>query len=128
MQHTDLSCLSSVFGVMQIQGQLPMILRNSQKDWLRLGGIHLKRTKVFVQLYFKATVELDFLLVPGTITRRFGELASTIQHNNLHPAVVSTLTDLSGKVKGMYRLLDLIEESGSNGYGKRRPSYADSLG
>lgn len=128
MQHTDLSCLSSVFGVMQIQGQLPMILRNSQKDWLRLGGIRSKRTKVFVQLYFKATVELDFLLVPGPITRRFGELASTIQQNNLHPAVVSTLTDLSGKVKGMYRLLDLIEESGSNGYGKRRPSYADSLG
>jgi len=30
------------------------------------------------------------------------------------------LTDLVGKVKGMYRLLDLIGESGSNGYGKRR--------
>ena len=27
----------------------------------------------------------------------------------------------------MYRLLDLVEESGSNGYGERRPSRADSL-
>ena len=30
------------------------------------------------------------------------------------------MTDLAGQVKGMYRLLDLIGESGSNGYGKRR--------
>ena len=30
----------------------------------------------------------------------------------------SSPLDLAGAVKGMYRLLDLINESGSNGYGK----------
>jgi hypothetical protein len=30
----------------------------------------------------------------------------------------SSLLDLAAAVKGMYRLLDLINESGSNGYGK----------
>ena len=75
-------------------------------------------------------VELAFLLVPVPISRRFGEFAHPIQQNpqlSSQPAVVPTLTDLSGKVKGMYRLLDLIEESGSNGYGEWRSSHADSL-
>ena len=34
--------------------------------------------------------------------------------------------DLADEVKGMYRLLDLISESGSNGYGKE-PSNSRSL-
>ena len=33
----------------------------------------------------------------------------------------SSLLDLAPAVKGMYRLLDLINESGSNGYGKGPP-------
>lgn len=44
---------------------------------------------------------------------------------------VGLFVDLSGndpveKVKGMYRLLDLIGESGSNGYGRRHLSWSDS--
>jgi len=50
--------------------------------------------------------------VPGLTTRRFGEFANTIHQTpqySPHPVVVPTLTaDLAGKVKGMYRLLDLI--------------------
>ena len=75
-------------------------------------------------------VELAFLLVPVPISRRFGEFAHPIQQNpqyNPHLAVVPTLIDLAEKLKGMYRLLDLIEESGSNGYGEWRSSHADSL-
>ena len=52
---------------------------------------------------------------------RFGALAHPIQQNaqySPHLEVVPTSIDLAGKVKGMYRLLDLIEESGSNGYGE----------
>jgi hypothetical protein len=67
------------------------------------------------------TIGLAFLLIPGAISRRFGEFENDIQQNpqfSPHPAVVPTLTDLAGKVRGMYRLLDLIEESGSNGYGE----------
>ena len=59
-------------------------------------------------------------VVSGPITRRLGEFANNIQQNaqyNPHPAVVSTSSDLVWKIKGMYRLLDLIGESGSNGYG-----------
>ena len=66
-------------------------------------------------------IELACLLVTGPITRRFGEFAHPIQQNpqyNPHPAVVPTSTDLAGKVKGMYRLLELTKESGSNGYGE----------
>jgi hypothetical protein len=73
----------------------------------------------------------SLLLVPGPIARRFGEFANNIQQNaqyNQHPTVVPTSTDLVGKVNGMYRLLDLIGESGSNGYGRRRSLNADSLG
>ena len=33
----------------------------------------------------------------------------------------STSVDLANEVKGMYRLLDLISESGCNGYGKNPP-------
>ena len=33
----------------------------------------------------------------------------------------STSVDLADKFKGMYRLLDLISESGSSGYGKNLP-------
>ena len=66
-------------------------------------------------------VELAFLLVPVPISRRLGDFAHPIQQNaqySPHLAVVPTSIDLVGKVKGMYRLLDLIEESGSNGYGE----------
>lgn len=59
-------------------------------------------------------------VVPGPMARRFGEFANNIQQNaqyNQHPAVVSTSSDLVWKIKGMYRLLDLIGESGSSGYG-----------
>lgn len=33
-----------------------------------------------------------------------------------------TSADLVDEVKGMYRVLELISESGTNGYGKERPS------
>ena len=65
-------------------------------------------------------VELASLLVPVPISRRFEEFAYPIQQNaqyKPHLAVVPTLIDLAEKIKGMYRLLDLIEESGSNGCG-----------
>lgn len=68
--------------------------------------------------------------VPGQITQRFGEFANTIQQHakyRSHSAVVPTLTDLAGKVKGMYRLLDLIGESGSNGYVDKVIISQDSL-
>lgn len=35
---------------------------------------------------------------------------------------VPTSPDLADEVKGMYRVLDLISESGTNGYGEERPS------
>ncbi|KAH9047539.1 hypothetical protein EDB83DRAFT_2267127 [Lactarius deliciosus] len=55
----------------------------------------------------------------GQITRCPGEYENTKQQDrqyNRHPPVAPTLIDLAGKVKGMCRLLDLIGESGSNGY------------
>ncbi|KAH9047121.1 hypothetical protein EDB84DRAFT_1462824 [Lactarius hengduanensis] len=68
--------------------------------------------------------------VPGQSTRRLGEYGNTIQQDaqyNRHPPVAPTLTDLAGKVKGMYRLLDLIGESGSNGYVDKVIISQDSL-
>jgi|SRR6266404_6530016 len=38
-----------------------------------------------------------------------------------------TPVDLADKVKGMYRLLDLVSESGSNGYGKGPSSQKDGF-
>jgi hypothetical protein len=45
---------------------------------------------------------------------------SQIQINN---APTSESADLADEVKGMYRVLELISESGTNGSGKGRPSY-----
>ena len=45
---------------------------------------------------------------------------SQIQANN---ELTSESADLADEVKGMYRVLELISESGTNGSGKRRPSY-----
>ena len=38
--------------------------------------------------------------------------------NRQNPRPPTTPIDLADHIKGMYRLLDLIVESGSNGYGK----------
>ena len=37
------------------------------------------------------------------------------QKKTLHPLPLTLPMDLAEKIKGMYRLLDLISESGSNG-------------
>ncbi|KAI9444051.1 hypothetical protein H4582DRAFT_1918933 [Lactarius indigo] len=66
--------------------------------------------------------------IPRQNTRRPGEYADSIQQKyTRHPPVAPTLTDLAGKVKGMYRLLDLIGESGSNGYVDKVIISQDSL-
>ncbi len=47
--------------------------------------------------------------------------ASQIQVKN-DDEVAPISQDLADEVDGMYRLMDLISESGSNGYGKEPPS------
>ena len=50
---------------------------------------------------------------------------SQIQVNSARcaPTSESQAADLADEVKGMYRVLELISESGTNGSGKGRPSY-----
>jgi len=69
----------------------------------------------------QTAVDIVILPVPGKFARRPIEYTNTIRQNaqyDPHPPVAPPVTDLAGKVKGMYRLLDLIGESGSNGYGR----------
>ena len=56
---------------------------------------------------------------PGRDVKQDSGMQATSQDrvkNSDNPA--PTPVDLADEVKGMYRLLDLISESGSNGYGK----------
>ncbi|KAH9047481.1 hypothetical protein EDB83DRAFT_2317547 [Lactarius deliciosus] len=113
----DLARCYAVFGLMQI---------------LTAGPLATKRFTGTLRASQKDASKWD--KVPGQNTRRLGEHGNTAQQNtqyNRHPPVAPTLTrtltDLAGKVKGMYRLLDLIGESGSNGYVDKVIISQDSL-
>jgi hypothetical protein len=55
----------------------------------------------------------------GDVKQIFGIQATSQERvKNNHDNPTPTPVDLADEVKGMYRLLDLISESGSNGYGK----------
>ena len=63
---------------------------------------------------FKFEVNTDSHAAPSRIRGVLG--ASRVQVNNGDELTQFPL-DLADEVKGMYRLMDLISESGSNGYG-----------
>jgi hypothetical protein len=69
-----------------------------------------------------------FLVVSGYFTRHPRDNAvfdqQDVQCSRL--SAVNSMDPVKA-VKGMYRLLDLISESGSNGYGKGRLPDADML-
>jgi len=56
--------------------------------------------------------------------------SSNVDQQSLHHHRLIPVTPLDPieKVKGMYRLLDLIGESGSNGYSRRRLSVPNPSG
>jgi hypothetical protein len=68
-------------------------------------------------VYYNASV-IAFLVISEQVTRRPRDYTNLdqqdIQYHRLPP--VQSIDPVE-KVKGMYRLLDLIGESGSNGYG-----------
>ena len=75
---------------------------------------------------FQGSIDPHFAPSGSGINQDSGVLGTSQIQVKDDDDLASIPVDLAGEVEGMYRLMDLISESGSNGYGKE-PSNSRSL-
>ena len=84
----------------------------------RAGPNSKKKRYLVDHVYYDGRL-IVFLFIAGQFTRRPRDYTNLDQQDIQYPQLPPVHSmDPVEKVKGMYRLLDLIGESGSNGYGE----------